>query len=183
MPPIEREPRGPRRGLHRIRRRGRDDLIDPRNGRPRQHALLLRGPDHQFRALQLPGPATAIPPPVGPRMQSQIAYTWSHSIDNDSSDSFLTWTAPGFSDRGSSDFDTRHSLTASATYEFPRSRQIALPPALVARAGVIDSIFHAAFRLPHLRPRERTICRHHADERLPAEPELRSSAVAGGLPS
>jgi hypothetical protein len=51
------------------------------------------------------------------------SYTWAHSTDNDSSDAFLVWAGPGSApanDRGSSDFDLRHSFTASAVYEFAR---------------------------------------------------------------
>jgi hypothetical protein len=54
--------------------------------------------------------------------QAQASYAWSHSIDDDSSDSFLVWAGAGSSaagDRGSSDFDLRHSFTAAMTYEFP----------------------------------------------------------------
>jgi len=54
--------------------------------------------------------------------QALASYAWSHSIDDDSSDSFLVWTGAGASaagDRGSSDFDLRHSFTAALTYEFP----------------------------------------------------------------
>ena len=54
--------------------------------------------------------------------QALASYAWSHSIDDDSSDSFLVWTGVGASaagDRGSSDFDLRHSFTAALTYEFP----------------------------------------------------------------
>jgi hypothetical protein len=54
--------------------------------------------------------------------QALASYAWSHSIDDDSSDSFLVWTGAGGSvagDRGSSDFDLRHSFTAALTYEFP----------------------------------------------------------------
>jgi hypothetical protein len=54
--------------------------------------------------------------------QAQASYAWSHSIDDDSSDSFLVWAGAGSSaagDRGSSDFDLRHSFTAALTYEFP----------------------------------------------------------------
>lgn len=55
-------------------------------------------------------------------LQAQAAYTWSHSIDNASSDSSgnlrigRTLIEQG---RGSSDFDIRHSLTAAATYNLP----------------------------------------------------------------
>jgi hypothetical protein len=51
------------------------------------------------------------------------SYAWSHSIDNDSSDAFLMWAGPGTGgrgERGSSDFDLRHSFTAAFSYEFPR---------------------------------------------------------------
>ena len=54
--------------------------------------------------------------------QALASYAWSHSIDDDSSDSFLMWAGAGSSaagDRGSSDFDLRHSFTAALTYEFP----------------------------------------------------------------
>jgi Carboxypeptidase regulatory-like domain len=54
--------------------------------------------------------------------QSLVSYSWSHSLDNDSSDAFLVWAGPGTSaarDHSSSDFDLRHSLTAALTYELP----------------------------------------------------------------
>ncbi len=80
-------------------------------------------------------------------LESSVAYAWSHSIDNDSSDAFLVWAAPGASDRGASDFDLRHSLTATASYEFsaktgaPRIRR-----ALTAWA--IDGVFRARTGFP-----------------------------------
>jgi hypothetical protein len=55
-------------------------------------------------------------------LQSLVSYSWSHSLDNDSSDAFLMWAGPGAGaarDHASSDFDLRHSLTASLTYELP----------------------------------------------------------------
>ena len=54
--------------------------------------------------------------------QSLVSYSWSHSLDNDSSDAFLMWAGPGAGaglDHASSDFDLRHSLTAALTYELP----------------------------------------------------------------
>jgi hypothetical protein len=54
--------------------------------------------------------------------QALASYAWSHSIDDDSSDSFLMWAGTGASaagDRGSSDFDLRHSFTTALTYELP----------------------------------------------------------------
>lgn len=55
-------------------------------------------------------------------LQSHLAYTWSHSIDNASSDSFAnppsTIIDPRF-DRASSDFDVRHSFAGAVTYSIP----------------------------------------------------------------
>jgi hypothetical protein len=55
-------------------------------------------------------------------LQALVSYSWSHSLDNDSSDSFLSWTGAGAvaaRDHSSSDFDLRHSLSAAVTYEIP----------------------------------------------------------------
>ncbi|HUA58970.1 MAG TPA: carboxypeptidase regulatory-like domain-containing protein [Verrucomicrobiae bacterium] len=55
-------------------------------------------------------------------LDASASYTWSHSLDNDSSDAFLVWAGPGSApanDRGSSDFDLRQSFDASLVYEFP----------------------------------------------------------------
>ncbi|HUK19773.1 MAG TPA: carboxypeptidase-like regulatory domain-containing protein [Bryobacteraceae bacterium] len=60
---------------------------------------------------------------IGAGVEALAAYTWSHSIDNDSSDAFLAWAGPGAGpslDRGSSDFDLRHSFTASLSYTAPK---------------------------------------------------------------
>ncbi len=54
-------------------------------------------------------------------LQASAAYTWSHSIDNDSSDASLLWAGAGASpnfDFGSSDFDLRHSFNSSLSYQF-----------------------------------------------------------------
>jgi hypothetical protein len=53
--------------------------------------------------------------------QASAAYAWSHSIDNDSSDSSLLWAGAGTSpnlDFGSSDFDLRHTFNGSLSYQF-----------------------------------------------------------------
>jgi hypothetical protein len=58
-------------------------------------------------------------------LQALASYTWSHSIDDASAGSFgngsntLVPTINPNADRGPSDFDTRHALTAAITYEFP----------------------------------------------------------------
>jgi hypothetical protein len=56
-------------------------------------------------------------------MLANVSYSWSHSIDQGSSDSLLYLIVPGLqtgaSDRGSSDFDARHTLNLSFAYTTP----------------------------------------------------------------
>ena len=58
-------------------------------------------------------------------LQALVSYTWSHSIDIASTDAFSNYlNAPGFVsdpsvDRGDSDFDVRHSLTAGVAWNLP----------------------------------------------------------------
>jgi len=55
-------------------------------------------------------------------LQSHIAYTWSHSIDNSSNDSFANPPVAIVNsdlDRASSDFDVRHSFAGAITYSIP----------------------------------------------------------------
>ncbi len=68
-------------------------------------------------------------------LQALAAYTWSHSIDNDSSDAFLMWAGSGGSDRGSSDFDVRHGFTGSASYAAPWMHGFTLDTTFRARTG------------------------------------------------
>jgi hypothetical protein len=78
---------------------------------------------------------------VAQGLESLVSYSWSHSLDNDSSDSFLVWAGrnSGASrDWGSSDFDVRHSLTASLGYALPG----------VARGWFLDGIFRARTGFP-----------------------------------
>ena len=61
-------------------------------------------------------------------LQGLASYTWSHSIDTGSAGSdalvsnVLVPSAIGGSNRGSSDFDIRHTLSAGVTYEIPTLR-------------------------------------------------------------
>jgi hypothetical protein len=55
-------------------------------------------------------------------LQALVNYTWSHSIDTGSDDSLdlnSHLVVPAASDRGSSSFDIRHSLSAALTYDLP----------------------------------------------------------------
>ncbi|MGA3016378.1 MAG: TonB-dependent receptor [Bryobacteraceae bacterium] len=83
-------------------------------------------------------------------LDAVASYTWSHSLDNDSSDAFLLWSANGAGlgdDHASSDFDLRHSLTAAVGYELPPPAS----PRFAARllgAWVFDGIVHARTGFP-----------------------------------
>jgi hypothetical protein len=57
-------------------------------------------------------------------LQALASYTFSHSIDNASTDATTYTNSPGgalyqSTDRGNSDFDIRHSFTAGVTYDLP----------------------------------------------------------------
>jgi hypothetical protein len=56
-------------------------------------------------------------------LQALASYSWSHSIDIASADSAFNSSTTKIDpkdDRGSSDFDVRHSISAAATYDVPR---------------------------------------------------------------
>ena len=78
------------------------------------------------------------------------SYSWSHSIDNSSSDSVLYWAASGLGasgDRGSSDFDVRHALLATLSYEAPTSTGRSVRSSLLHGWG-IDGSIHARTGFP-----------------------------------
>jgi hypothetical protein len=54
-------------------------------------------------------------------LQTLLSYTWSHSIDNVSSDAYYANVPPGTasSDRGSSTFDIRHTFSGAVSYDIP----------------------------------------------------------------
>jgi hypothetical protein len=65
---------------------------------------------------------------LGHGLQLQVNYTWSHCMDTVSNGGFLSFSAGGIlsplpgdlqRDRGPCDYDVRHNLTASYTYELP----------------------------------------------------------------
>ena len=55
-------------------------------------------------------------------LQALLSYTWGHSIDDVSSDVYLLNVPPGsstLSNRGSSDFDIRHTFSGAVSYNIP----------------------------------------------------------------
>jgi len=72
------------------------------------------------------------------RVQTQVSYSWAHSLDNSSSDVAVYWVpsaAYAAADAGSSDFDVRHSLAAAFSVDLPR-------------AWAFDGIFRARSGFP-----------------------------------
>jgi hypothetical protein len=81
-------------------------------------------------------------------LQALVSYSWSHSLDDDSSDAFLVWAGAGTSrvrDHASSDFDLRHSLNATLTYELPHR---ASGPGRYLGGWGIDGLWHARSGFP-----------------------------------
>src|SRR6266545_1360725 len=70
-------------------------------------------------------------------LQALASYTWSHSIDNISADSSAGNSPldPNL-DRGSSDFDVRHSFSAAVTYNIPTPKAGVFGNAILRNWGV-----------------------------------------------
>lgn len=83
-------------------------------------------------------------------LQALASYTWSHSIDiasSDASNAAPVGVIDVNRDRGSSDFDVRHSLTGAVTYNFPKPN-IGFVGNGILRDWSIDAIFTARTATP-----------------------------------
>jgi hypothetical protein len=83
-------------------------------------------------------------------LQALASYTWSHSIDISSNDSFLNLPGSKFdpnADRASSDFDVRHSLVAAITYDLAGHAENRVADTLL-RDWSIDAVFRARTAFP-----------------------------------
>ena len=79
-------------------------------------------------------------------VQALVSYSWSHSIDNSSTDAGFYWAGSGLQlgqDRASSDFDIRHSFTAGFSYNVPARTR-----ARLLRDWDIDGMFRARTGFP-----------------------------------
>jgi Carboxypeptidase regulatory-like domain len=124
----------------------------------RQTALLKPNPDFTVVRLIANGSASdyhALQAVYARRLarglQAHAAYTWSHSIDDDSDDSASGLIFTGSSDprdeRGPSNFDVRHSFSAAASFDLPRPAKRARA-ALLLRDWSLDAIFRARTATP-----------------------------------
>jgi len=79
-------------------------------------------------------------------VQALVSYSWSHSIDNSSTDAGLYWAGSGLQlgqDRGSSDFDIRHSFTAGFSYDVTTRARLRM-----LRSWALDGMFRARTGFP-----------------------------------
>ncbi len=75
---------------------------------------------------------------ITPRFYALASYTWAHSIDTGSQDGAVFLAGPGFgpnTDRGSSTFDIRHTLTASVGWRPRWLKGLVLSASATARTG------------------------------------------------
>ena len=83
-------------------------------------------------------------------LQALASYTWSHSIDISSNDTFLNPPNSKLNpenDRGSSDFDVRHSLSAGVTYDLPGPSATSLASKIL-RHWSLEALFRTHTALP-----------------------------------
>jgi Carboxypeptidase regulatory-like domain len=119
---------------------------------------IATGANSHYNALQ-----TTAEKRLGHGLQVQVNYTWSHCVDTVSNGGFLAFSAGGIlspvpgdlqRDRGPCDYDVRHNLTASYTFEIPITVRGRLGPALngwqvsgsvFSRSGLPFSVLSAAY--------------------------------------
>ncbi len=75
-------------------------------------------------------------------LQALVSYTWSHAMDDDSTD-----TGRIIPVRGNAAFDVRHNFEAAVTYEIPSPKGSG-PARAVFRGWALDSRVHAQSALP-----------------------------------
>ncbi|HJP91653.1 MAG TPA: TonB-dependent receptor [Pyrinomonadaceae bacterium] len=93
------------------------ELLNNPNANFGQVFITTNGASSSYHALQLQFQRR-----LSHSLQSHVAYTLSHSIDNASNDSFVNPSSafiPSQVDRAASDFDVRHTFAGAITYSIP----------------------------------------------------------------
>lgn len=88
--------------------------------------------------------------PLSAGLQALVNYSWSHSLDNASSDTVLGLSNTVISaenDYASSDFDVRHSFSAALTYAIPRTFRTP-PLSLITEDWSLDGVVVARSGFP-----------------------------------
>lgn len=100
--------------------------------------LANNGGSSQYHSLQLQARRS-----VARGLNGFAAYTWGHSIDNASWNSAIFFLYPGATDRGSSDFDVRHSFQTGLSYNLNSSAM-----GRWTRGWTVSTIFRARTGFP-----------------------------------
>lgn len=105
--------------------------------------LVTNTSSSDYHALQ-----TVYARPLSKGLQAHVAYTWSHSIDDDSDDSASGLLIVGSfntrTERGPSTFDVRHSLSGAFSYDLPGPKR----GGVLLRDWSLDAIFRARTATP-----------------------------------
>ena len=83
-------------------------------------------------------------------LQMMASYNWSHSIDNGSNSDYTlpnNTIESASNERGSSDFDIRHSFQTAVTYSLPSHYRSHFVNAVLGHWGT-DAVFHARTAIP-----------------------------------
>ncbi len=157
----------------------REDLSRPNPAFTSYFLLTRNGAASDYHALQL-----QYRRPLSGRLQALVNYTWAHSIDNSSNDALDFVSDSVISnqhDRGSSDFDIRHSFSTALTYAVPAignsgalsalTRGWALAPIITVRSGFPFNATALAFTVGNARTRP---------DRVPGVPVWIDASSAGG---
>jgi hypothetical protein len=94
----------------------RDNYIAPNPEFTSTFELLRNAADSSYQALQ-----AQFRRRLAHGLQTLFSYTWAHSIDDASSDANILNVPPGRSpsERGSSDYDIRHTFSGAISYNIP----------------------------------------------------------------
>ena len=98
----------------------KDDYFPPNPNFPGEFDVMRNGASSNYQALQ-----AQFRRRFASGLQALLSYTWAHSIDDVSSGSNILNVPPGvttLSNRGSSDYDIRHTFSGAISYNIPSPR-------------------------------------------------------------
>jgi hypothetical protein len=127
----------------------REDLFPPSSNPTfspgTEFVLTQNGDSSDYNALQVQYRKS-----LSRGLQALLNYTWSHSIDTGSDDSFDVnshLVIPGAGDRGSSGFDVRHNFSGAVAYDLPHfSKERVL--SAITRNWSVDTVMEARTGFP-----------------------------------
>lgn len=95
-----------------------DIYVGPNTDFPGEFDLMSNNGNSSYHALQV-----QFRHRFAHGLQALLSYTWAHAIDNVSSDAYFAYVSPSYSpssrERGSSDYDIRHTFSGAVSYNVP----------------------------------------------------------------